>query len=128
MILEWSSSTLDKISHCLLTAMAATPHIKDWQKRTNEYELMIRKMCASHPVLILRQLPMIASSLRGRTHLDYNVFRSRNHLNLFIQIMGVVELLQPYVYMSEYQLGLEDTLTAFFSLFKVINSSLPKYE
>lgn len=110
---------MDKISHCLLTALAATPHMKDWGKRSQDYEIMTRKMCATHPVLILRQLQMIAASLRGRAHLDFGVFRSRNHLNLFTQVLGIVELLQPYIYMPEHQVGLENTLNEFFTLFKV---------
>jgi len=69
-----------------------------------------------------RQLPMLAAALRGRAHLDFTVFRSQNHLNLFHQVVGILELLQPHIFLQEYSEGLEDTLHSYFALFKVMNS------
>lgn len=69
--------------------------------------------------VIFRQLPMLAAALCGRVHLDFTVFRSRNHLNLFTQVLGLLELLQPYLFLKEHAHGLEDTLMSYFSLFKV---------
>ena len=62
---------------------------------------------------------MLAAALRGRVHLDFVVFRSRNHLNLFQQVAGILELLQPHIFLPEYTQGLEDTLHSYFALFKV---------
>lgn len=118
-ILEYSTSVIDKITHSLFTALASTPRSKDWPRKSQEFELLTRKMAAVHPSLVLRQLPMIAASLKGRTHLDFSVFKSRNHLNLFVQILGVVELLQPALFEEDYRHGLEGVLMAYFSLFRV---------
>ncbi|XP_046407555.1 integrator complex subunit 1 [Ischnura elegans] len=116
-ISDWSSSILDGVSHTLLTALGATNSAKDWSRRAQEYELSARKMASVHPLLVLRQLPMLGSSLQGRVHFDWGVFRSRNHLTLFQQVLGLLELLQPRIFASEYSSGLEYTLDAFFALF-----------
>ncbi|CAG2055499.1 unnamed protein product [Timema podura] len=99
---EWSRSSLDNMSHTVLTALTATSQSKDWTRRSQEYELMARKMAATHPLLVLRQLSMLAASLRGRSHLDMTVLRSRSHLALFQQVMGILELLQPHVFLPEH--------------------------
>ncbi|XP_021917589.1 integrator complex subunit 1 [Zootermopsis nevadensis] len=117
-VTEWSSSVLDGMSHTLFTALTATSQNKDWTRRSQEYELLARKMASVHPVLVLRQLPMLAASLRGRVHLDFSVFRSRNHLNLFQQVVGILELLQPHIFLPAYSEGLEDTFHSYFALFK----------
>lgn len=72
-------------------------------------------------ILCYRQLPMLAASLRGRVHLDFSVFRSRNHLNLFQQVVGILELLQPHIFLPAYSEGLEDTFHSYFALFKVLD-------
>lgn len=117
-ISDRSISISDNISHNLFTALAATPRSKDWTKRSHEFDLLARKMAAVHPALILRQLPMIATGLKGRTHLDFSVFKSRNHLTLFTQILGIIELLTPDVFEESHKKGLEGVLRSYFSLFK----------
>nr|CAD7403102.1 unnamed protein product [Timema poppensis] len=119
---EWSRSSLDNMSHTVLTALTATSQSKDWTRRSQEYELMARKMAATHPLLVLRQLSMLAASLRGRSHLDMTVLRSRSHLALFQQVMGILELLQPHIFLPEHTTGLEDTVQCYFSLFQCHSS------
>ncbi|XP_074031571.1 integrator complex subunit 1 [Leptinotarsa decemlineata] len=91
-------STVDEISHCLFSALASTPRSKDWPKKSSELELCARKLAATHPVLVLRQLPMLAGCLKGRAQYDWGVLRSRGHFALFGQVLGLVELLQPHVF------------------------------
>ncbi|XP_050499679.1 integrator complex subunit 1 [Diabrotica virgifera virgifera] len=91
-------SAIDEISHCLLSALAATPRNKDWTKKSQELELLIRKLVATHPLLVLRQLPMLAGCLKGRAQYDWGVLKSRGHFMLFGQILGLMELLQPYIF------------------------------
>ncbi|CAG9856871.1 unnamed protein product [Phyllotreta striolata] len=91
-------STVDEISHCLLSALAATPRSKDWSKRSQELELCARKLAATHPVLVLRQLPMLAGCLKGRAQYEWGVLKCRGHFALFGQILGLVELLRPHVF------------------------------
>ncbi|KAK6637842.1 hypothetical protein RUM44_008264 [Polyplax serrata] len=116
----WSSSALDKISHTLLTALTAnTINAKDWWKKSQDFELAARKMAVVHPALVLRQLPMLAASLQGRVHLDYVVLRVRNHITVFSQVLGLMELLQPKVFTRQYATPLHITLDAYMTLFKL---------
>ena len=117
---DWTGSVLDCMSHSLLTALAATPRQKSWHSKSQEFELCARKMATVHPILVLRQLPMLASSLTGRTYLDFSQFRSQHHLNLFVQVMGLLELLQPHLFNEEHRSALEDTLENYFQCFQVI--------
>lgn len=118
-ITEWTGSVLDCMSHSLLTALAATPRQKSWNSKSQEFELCARKMATVHPILVLRQLPMLASSLTGRTYLTFSQFRSGHHLNLFNQVMGLLELLQPHLFNEDHRPALEDTLENYFQCFQV---------
>lgn len=118
-ITDWTGSVLDCTSHSLLTALAATPRQKSWPSKSQEFEVCARKMAAVHPILVLRQLPMLASSLMGRSYLDFGQFRIGHHLNLFVQVMGLLELLQPHLFNEEHRAALEDTLENYFQCFQV---------
>ncbi|KAF7414832.1 hypothetical protein HZH68_003321 [Vespula germanica] len=118
-ITGWTGSVLDCMSHSLLTALAATPRQKSWTFKSQEFELCARKIAAVHPILVLRQLPMLASSLMGRCYMEYNQFRTGHHLNLFVQVMGLLELLQPYIFNEEHKTALEDTLENYFQCFQI---------
>lgn len=117
-ITDWTGSVLDCTSHSLLTALAATPRQKSWNSKSQEFEVCARKMAAVHPILVLRQLPMLASSLMGRSYLDFGQFRTGHHLNLFVQVMGLLELLQPHLFNEEHRTALEDTLENYFQCFQ----------
>lgn len=51
--------------------------------------------------------------------MEYNQFRTGHHLNLFVQVMGLLELLQPYIFNEEHKTALEDTLENYFQCFQV---------
>lgn len=53
-VLDRESSVLDVMSHSILTSFTTNFQIKDSPKRTQELEMIIRKMASSHPRLILR--------------------------------------------------------------------------
>jgi integrator complex subunit 1 len=107
-------SSADEISHCLLSALAATPRSKDWPRKSQDLELCARKLTATHPVLVLRQLPMLAGSLKGRAQYDWGVLKNRGHLLLFGQVLGLLELLQPIVFEQSHTLC--DILDSYFLL------------
>lgn len=92
------ASAVDRISHTLLSALTATNRHKDWNRKSQELELCARKLTAEHPNLVIRQLPMLAGSLKGRAQYDWVIFKNRGHLVLFGQILGLLELLQPIVF------------------------------
>lgn len=108
------SSAVDEVAHCLLSALAATPRSKDWPKKSQDLELCARKLTATHPVLVLRQLPMLAGSLKGRAQYEWSVLKSRGHLMLFHQVLGLMELLEPVIF--EPTSTLNDLLDSFFLL------------
>lgn len=93
-----STGSIDVISHTLLSALTATSKSKDWTKKSQDLDVCARKLTATHPELVLRQLPMLAGSLKGRAQYDWGVLRSRGHLMLFQQVLGLLELLQPKVF------------------------------
>lgn len=93
-----NSSSVDAISHTLLSALTANTRQKDWNRKSKELELCARKLTSSHPHLVLRQLPMLAGNLRGRAHYEWGVLKNRGHFVLFGQILGLMELLQPSIF------------------------------
>lgn len=93
-----SSGSIDIISHTLLSALSATSKSKDWAKKSQDLDVCARKLTATHPELVLRQLPMLAGSLKGRAQYDWSVLKSRGHLMLFQQVLGLLELLQPKIF------------------------------
>ena len=62
---------------------------------------------------------MMSSLLRGRTHLESGVFRHRNHVVLFAKMLGVLELLQPQVYLSQHRPALLDILDSYCHMMQV---------
>ncbi|CAH0389258.1 unnamed protein product [Bemisia tabaci] len=113
-----TSSLLDTLSHTLITALASTAHVKEWTRRAQEIELCLRKLISSHPLLVLRQLPLLASSLVGRVHLESYVFRSRAHLLLMQQVLSILELLQPKIYRPEYSQDLHLIIHTYLLMFQ----------
>lgn len=67
---------------------------------------------------------MLSSALRGRVHLEFPVFRSRNHLALFTQVLGLLELLKPHLFRPEYTEPLHAMFDTYFQLFKVTQACL----
>ena len=67
-----------------------------------EFEASARKLASCHPLLMLRNLPLVAASLKGRTEYDFSFFRSRNHMTLYNISLGVLELLKPFVFRKEF--------------------------
>lgn len=65
------SSTMDPMSHTLLTALTATPPVKDWSRRSQELELATRKMAATHPLLFLRCVAL--AYCLPQTHTQYRM-------------------------------------------------------
>lgn len=112
-----SNGSIDVISHTLLSALTATSRNKDWAKKSQDLEICTRKLAATHPELVLRQLPMLAGSLKGRAQYDWGVLKSRGHLMLFQQVLGLLELLQPKVFQRTE--ALSEIMDSYFKLLQV---------
>lgn len=108
----------DKVTNNIMTAMSSLTTARDFQAMSQHMELLLRKLAASHPSLILRQIPMMASLLQGRAHMDLHVLRSNYHIPLFNQVFGILELLQPLIFEQDYRTSLHSALECYFSLFQ----------
>ena len=118
---QWPYSTsqysvVDIVSHTLLSSLAATQAGRAWGQQMQEFESAARKVAATHPILMLRNLPLIAASLRGRTQYDFTFFRSRNHMTLYNMMLGLLELMSPFVFKSENKHGLQEALICYFEM------------
>ena len=70
-----NTSGVDTISHFLLLALASTQHGRNWTDQMREFEAAARKLAATHPLLLLRNLPLLAAGMKGRTDFDFSFFR-----------------------------------------------------
>jgi len=113
-----SESVVDCYTHTLLSALSATSTGKQWTVKMQEFELCARKLMSSHPILFLRNLPLLASSLQGRTHFEFPIFRSRNHLTLYTILLGLLELARPHVFLPRYSESLEAALSCYVDMFQ----------
>lgn len=113
---------LDIISHTLLLSLARTDATKNCFARMAKIEFICKKLASTHPVLLLRQLPMMTSLLRGRVHLEYHLFRHQNHVALFSCFLSILELLSPYVFKSEYCNDLNSILSLYMDVFQTYGS------
>ncbi|XP_043945691.1 integrator complex subunit 1 [Protopterus annectens] len=101
---------LDALVHWLIMLLADTGNSKTSESHMTDANMMCRKLAVSHPLLLLRQLPMIAAQLHGRVHLKFQEFRQQNHLTFFTHVLGILDLLQPQVFQNKYRAPLRDCL------------------
>ncbi|XP_064630438.1 integrator complex subunit 1-like isoform X2 [Lineus longissimus] len=111
---DCGASKLDGISHRLLTSLSEAKHGSRSENRMYDANIACRKMATEHPILLLRQLPMMAALLKGRTHFTIGEFRHKNHHILFTHVLGILELLMPQVFQKEYT-SLGDIIEAYFA-------------
>jgi integrator complex subunit 1 len=67
---------------------------------------------------------MIAAMLQGKAQFTYGEMKHRNHLLLYTHTLGILELLQPYIFQQQYSDAFSDILTAYFELLRVSRWSL----
>ncbi|KAJ4932091.1 hypothetical protein JOQ06_010521 [Pogonophryne albipinna] len=115
---DGSSCKLDVLVHRLVILLADIGDSKSVEGRVSDANLACRKLAVSHPVLLLRHLPMIASLLHGRIHLNFQEFRQQNHMMFFSNVLAILELLQPLVFHSEHQRALQDCLLSFMKVLR----------
>uniref|UniRef100_A0A669B766 Integrator complex subunit 1 n=1 Tax=Oreochromis niloticus TaxID=8128 RepID=A0A669B766_ORENI len=118
---DGSTCKLDVLVHRLVTLLADIGDSKSAESRVSDANLACRKLAVSHPVLLLRHLPMIAGLLHGRMHLNMQEFRQQNHMTFFSNVLAILELLQPLVFHSDHQRALQDCLLSFMKVLQVGN-------
>lgn len=115
---DLSGCEMDKVANYTLTAISSLSVTRDFQAMSQNMELLLRKLAASHPSLLLRQISMLASLLQGRAHMDLYVLRTSHHIPLFNQVFGILEILQPLIFDEAYKDSLQRTLKCYFLLFQ----------
>ncbi|XP_028842567.1 integrator complex subunit 1 isoform X2 [Denticeps clupeoides] len=116
---DGSACKLDVLVHRLITLLADTGDSKSAESRSSDANLACRKLAVSHPILLLRHLPMVAALLHGRIHLNIQEFRQQNHLTFFSDVLAILELLQPLVFHSDHQRALQDCLLSIMKVLQV---------
>lgn len=66
-----------------------------------------------------RQLPMLAGALQGQAIGSFAEIKHKNQLFLFTHVLGILELLQPYLFHAHYEKPFSDVLQCFFHLIRV---------
>ncbi|XP_023242494.1 integrator complex subunit 1-like [Centruroides sculpturatus] len=112
-------SKLDVISHTLLTSLAAADSSKHCYEHMTDLDLICRKIASAHPILLLRQLPMLTVLLRGRVSTEYIASRARNHVTFFTCILGLLELLSPYIFKQQYVTSLDEIFKLYIEFFQI---------
>ena len=110
------TSEVDTTSHFLLSALASTQQGRGWTDQMREFEAAARKLAATHPLLILRNLPLLAAGMKGRTDFDFSFFRSRNHMTFYSMALGLLELTTPHVFDTRYTVALKECLDCYMSM------------
>lgn len=108
----------DKVTNYLITCLGNLQTKKDFDALSSETELLLRKLAASHPTLFLRQLGVLSSLLHGKAHMSLRVLRDEHHIQRFIQVIRILELLQPILFDDAYKSGLQSALECYFTFFK----------
>ncbi|XP_056018068.1 integrator complex subunit 1-like isoform X2 [Ostrea edulis] len=115
---QFSQSTItqvDIVSHRLLTCLGQAGNGKTAEDKMYDANIACRKLASQHPLLMLRQLPLIAALLKGKTQFTFGEMRHKNYLLLFTHILGLMETLQPHIYRRDYT-ALADVIHSYFSL------------
>ncbi|KAK3090472.1 hypothetical protein FSP39_012133, partial [Pinctada imbricata] len=110
-----SLTKVDVMSHRLLTSLGQAGHGKRAEDRMYDANIACRKLASQHPLLMLRQLPLIAALLKGKTQFTFGEMRHKNYLLLFTHILGLMETLQPHIFNSEYS-SMQSIIESYFSL------------
>lgn len=113
------SCTADKIINNIMTTITSLSAQRDFLAMSHHMELLLRKLAATHPSLVLRQFSMLATMLQGRAHMDFHVLRSAYHIPLFNQVFGIIESLQPHIFAASFKNSLHKALECYFTLYQI---------
>lgn len=108
----------DIIVSYLITTLGSLQNKKDFDAMSADTETLIRKVAASHPNLFLRELKVISSLLQGKAHMNIGVLRTEFHISRFIQVLRLLELLQPHIFDDCYKVGFQTALECYFTFLK----------
>ncbi|CAG0917832.1 unnamed protein product [Notodromas monacha] len=122
--LSWTASPgcspYDVVVHVVITSLgASTQRGKDWVDRLGVYEAALRRLAVRTPALVLRQFPLLAATLRGRTvNQKFVHFRMSHNLRLFQLVMDLMsDVLTPHVFHPSHAVAVLDVCQTFGQVF-----------
>lgn len=108
---------VDTLSHTLLLALSIADNSKQSYYKLSDLHLAARKLAATHPELLLRQLPMMASLLHSRSGMGTLVFGTRSHASFFVHMLGILELLVPQLFLDSRVATVDDIFDVYIDAF-----------
>ncbi|KAH9422901.1 Integrator complex subunit 1 [Dermatophagoides pteronyssinus] len=94
-------SFMDKITHNLITSFmyVETNGPQVAAQQFIYWSDALLKIASEHPLLFIRQLPMIPAMLRGKVNVvHYDIFKSLNLLKIFSKLLNILNLLRPWLW------------------------------
>ncbi|KAL5018222.1 hypothetical protein ScPMuIL_003944 [Solemya velum] len=110
-----SFGQLDIITHRLLSSLGQGGAGNRAENRMYDANIALRKVASEHPLLFLRQMPMLAALLKGKTDFTTGEMKHKNYTLMFIHILGLLELLQPHIFRKDLT-SLPEIIDAYFTL------------
>ncbi|KAH6933153.1 hypothetical protein HPB50_012504 [Hyalomma asiaticum] len=114
----YGQTRVDTLSHTLLLALSVADYDKHPYYKLPDLHIALRKLAATHPGLMLRQLPTMASLLHSRSGMGTLVFGTRNHASFFVHMLGTLELLVPHLFHEVRVPALNDILDVYVDAFQ----------
>lgn len=99
-ILQGESCSADDFINTLMLSVANTKPDSIWQDKFHNLILLCRRLTVKHPLLVLRHLQTMLSVVQGRHRLGSSAFSNTNQLMLFTQVLSLLDLLRPYIFLQ----------------------------
>ncbi|XP_067931599.1 integrator complex subunit 1-like [Watersipora subatra] len=107
---------LDPEVHSALTTLSNVKAGKKYILSSSDANLVCRRLASHHPLLFLRHVSTLSSLLSGRVLFTYGEFVHQHYLNLHTNVLGLIELLQPHIYLHQ---DFPAIIDAYFTVIKV---------
>ncbi|XP_064459431.1 integrator complex subunit 1-like [Ornithodoros turicata] len=109
---------VDVLSHTLLLALSIADLNRQAQQKLGDLNIACRKLAATHPELLLRQLPMVTSLLHSRSGVGTFLFGTRSQTSFFVNMLGMLELLVPQLFADAYCHTVNEILDVYVEAFQ----------
>uniref|UniRef100_H2XNV6 Uncharacterized protein n=1 Tax=Ciona intestinalis TaxID=7719 RepID=H2XNV6_CIOIN len=86
--------------------------------QVNDASLILMKIAGSRPLLVLRQLPLMSSMLRGRTRHEFSEFKVLHHLPLMLNTVILLRMTSPLLFRSSHNKHTTEIMTMFWQMLK----------
>ncbi|XP_065665824.1 integrator complex subunit 1 isoform X2 [Hydra vulgaris] len=99
-IYQHKKTEVDKLIHRLILSISEPDGSFSWEEKFQSVSAMIRRIANNHPLLYLRQLPVILSLLQGKSRVSPATFRITQSFRLFMHVLSLCDLLHSHIFMQ----------------------------